>query len=637
MKPIDLDTTRQQDLYTRACQDMASQLPGWTDNPSDPAVAILEHLTYLSDIQNYVLNQVEDAHYTAYCKLLGASPRPLMPAQLLALPDATVPCRQGDRFFMDTLPFEVTKAPPSDLPQVCQVSVTTAHGTRILSPDAPLPLEGGLPGQLALWLSAPLPAGRPISFWLTVTQDKGRNPPSAETTPPVRVKATLPSSPHLSVPCTDGTCGFLQSGFLTLTLPQEADTVVFQITGDWEGQPELSHVVLEPVELTQQHTRSAYMDLTPPFSVPPAWLGKRELWYFVPRDEGWEQVSLCLTQDGHVTDWTDQPPKKLRVVAVEPGFHALYPLQGIAMEELAIQEDGLWPDALQVMVEENGVWYDFPVCPPVEGKTLPRGCRWDAKHQAIRFGDGRDYLPPPPGQALITHCVLTVGSAANGAVGPLINEEGATLTALTPVQGGQDAEPPKDAFLRAAREQEELLRAVTCRDYELLARQTPGLFLEQVRAIPKNVLGGTGPGVILLAKPRSHQPQPTLTPWQQEQLFAFLTPYRLLGVPLEVRGPRYCPLRVHVTVLTAEPVARDELYQAALPLTDGVDGPLDFGADVSYTALYAALGSVANVRSVQQLELTALTADVTHLQDGSIRPAPDMLPYLAEFDVSQSQ
>lgn len=638
MKPMDLDTTRQQDLYTRACQDMASKLPGWTDDyPSDPAVAILEHLTYLSDIQNYVLNQVQDDHYLAYCKLLGASPRPLAPARLLALPDRFVPCCWGERFFIDHIPFEISKAPQADLPQIHEVSLTTAHGTRILSPDTPLSLEGNLPGQLTLRLSGPLPSGRRISFWLAVTQDEGRNLPAAQTPPPVTLQVIFPSSQEQDIPCTDGTCGFLQSGFVTCTLPQETDTVTFSLTGSWEGLLRLSQVVLEPIQLTQQHTRSACIDLTAPFSIPPAWSGTRELFYFVPWGEGWKQMVFYLDPGGHVTGWTDAPPQIIRVAAVEPDFHALCSLQGIAMETLSIQEDGLWPDALQVMVEEDGVWYDFPVCQPVEGKTLSRGCRWEAKSRTLRFGDGRDYLPPPQGQVLIVSCVRTLGGAGSGVMGPLVREDGAALIPLTPAQGGQDAEPPRDAFLRAAREQEEPMRAVTCRDYELLARRAPGLALERVRALPKRRLGGTGPGVVLLAKPKSHLPQPVLTSWQQKCLSDFLSPCRLLGMPLEIRGPRYCPLRVQVTLLTTEPVDQDSLYQAALSLTDGVTGPLDFGAEISYTGLYAALGSVAHVRTVQKLELTTLTEEVTRLPDGSLQPAPDMLPYLAQFHVSQSQ
>lgn len=638
MKPIDLDTTRQQDLYARACQDMAARLPGWTDQyPSDPAVAILEHLTYLSDIQNYVLNQVEDDHYLAYCKLLGASPQPLSPARLLVQPDPSCSVSWGSRFFIDQIPFEVTKASPSGLPQVDQVSLTTRQGTHLLSADSPLPLDAPLPGQLTLHLSKVLSAGRPYAFWLSVLPNQRQNPPTAKTVPPVTFQVRTPSAPLQSRPCIDGTCGFLQSGFVSFTLPAESDTVIFQLSGEWEGQPQLAQVVLEPTELVQQHTRSAHVDLASPFLIPKVWLEQRELFYFVPCGEGWKQESLRTDSQGHVTGWTDEPPEHIRVVGAEPDFHALRSLQGIAMEEVQVQEDGLWPDALQVMVEENGVWYDVPVCPPAVGKTLSRGCRWKMKHQAIRFGDGRDYLPPAPGRMLITDCVCTVGQAANGAIGPLAGPDGLVLSSLTPAQGGQDAEFPKDAFLRAAREQEEPLRAVTCQDYELLARRTPGLSLEQVRALPRRMLGETGPGVVLLAKPSSRQPQPALTHWQQERLSDFLAPYQLLGVPLEIRSPRYCPLRVQVTVLTTEPVAWDPLYQAALPLTDGVVGPLDFGAEVSYTALYAALGSVDHVRSILQLEVTALTDGVTHLRDKSIQPAPDMLPYLAEFEVSQSE
>ena len=178
---------------------------------------------------------------------------------------------------------------------------------------------------------------------------------------------------------------------------------------------------------------------------------------------------------------------------------------------------------------------------------------------------------------------------------------------------------------------------MTCEDYERLAQRTPGLALEQVQAIPKKLLGGTGPGVVLLAKPRAHCAQPTLSPWQQKQISAFLEPYRLLGVPLEIRGPRYCPVRVHAVLQTDEPVPPDKLRGVLLPLTDGVDGTLDFGAEISYTAIYAALCSIGGVRSVRKLELTPLVRGVACAADGSIRPAPDMLPCLDKLDVSQSQ
>lgn len=640
MIDIPLDSTRQKDLYEKACQDMASKIPGWTDAfPSDPAVALLEHLSYLSDIQNYILDQVTDAHYLAYCNLLGATPRRRMPAQVLALPDPAVPCQCGDRFQISGVPFEVAEAHSPDLPQITQVVFQAGNNTRLLQTGRLLALEENPPCSLHIQLSGPLPAQEtPLRFWVSILPEAGRNPPSQETVPPVQIHAQIRIGEQWkTVPCIDETCGFLQSGFVSIIPTETTDAVILCMQGVWEGVPQLQRIVLEPVMLKQQRTRSACMELTAPFSLPHIWQTKRELFFFTPYENGWQQARYTLGRDGQIIGLGDPQPEIIRVVAAEADFHALYQLQGIAMEELVLEEANLLPDTLRVMVEENGRWYDCPVCLPEPGKTFPRGCRWEPQRHAIRFGDGRDYLPPSPGRALICGCILSIGNMANGAKGTLIGDEGAQLTVLNAACGGQNEESPKEAFDRAAREQEQPLRAVTCEDYERLARRTPGLALEQVQAIPKAMLGRADPGIVLLAKPCAHCEQPTLTPWQKRQLAAFLEPYRLLGVPLEIRGPRYCPIRVQAVLQTVEPLAQEKLRSVLLPLTDGVHGRLDFGAEISYTALYTALCSIDSVRSVRKLELIPLARGIVRASDGSIRPSPDMLPYLAELDIVQSQ
>lgn len=640
MIDISLDTTRQKDLYEAACQDMAEWLPGWTDQfSSDPAVALLEHLSSLSDMQNYLLDQVTEAHHLAYCSLLGVSPARRMPANLLAWPDSADPCQCGDRFSISDVPLEVTDAPPAGLPHITQVVLQTKDGARTLQEGRALPLEGQLPCCLFLRLSALLPARQaPYRLWVSILPEAGRNPPADTTTPPVEIRAQVQVGDEWkTISCTDQTCGLLQSGFVSLCLSQATETIALCINGIWEGVPQLQYVVLEPVTLAQQHTRSACMELTAPFLLPQNWRKKWELFFFIPCEDGWQQAQYTLDRDGNLLGMETPLPETIRVVAAEPDFHALYDLRGIAMEELPLEEQGLLPETLRVMVEQNGRWYDCPVGPPQTGKTLLRGCRWEAQRRVIRFGDGRDYLPPLPGCALIAGCVLTAGSVANGATGTLEGGENACLTTLEAARGGQNEETPQEAFARAAQEQAQPLRAVTCEDYEKLARRTPGLALEQVRALPRHLLGGIGPGVVVLAKPRAHSAQPALTPWQKHQIAAFLEPYRLLGIPLEVRAPRYCPIRVRAVLQTAEPIAEDKLRRVLLPLTDGVDGGLHFGAELSYTAVYTALCSVEGVRTVRKLELMPLARGIVRASDGSIRPAADMLPCLAELHIVQSQ
>lgn len=636
MMDLSLDDTRQEDLYRRACQDMASQIPGWTDQyPSDPAVAVLEHLTYLSDIQNYVLDQVQDAHYLAYLNLLGGTVQPLTPAWLLALPDPAAPCADSQRFFIEGVPFEVSGQPRADLPQIAQVALVCSAGRRVLTENTPLTLEGATPATLTILFTGPLPAGAPLRFWCGLAPQKGRNPPGENTTPPVTVTAEVRAGGewHQAL-CEDHTCGFLQSGPILVTPGAPGDTVALHITGAWEGTPQLQRVVLEPLELVQRQTRSTCIDLTPPFRLPQAWLASWKLFCFVPDGGGWRREEGIRVEQGCLTGWTGQLPAKIRVAALEPDFPGLHPLSGVVGDQVLLDENGVWSPALQVMVEEHGLWYDCPVGPPETDRTLPRGCRWVEEDRCLRFGDGRDYLPPQPGKVLIAGCALTLGGTANGAVGTL-TDGSHFLSVLTSAQGGQNRETPKDAFLRAAQVQEEPLRAVTCGDYEELAKHTPGLALEQVRALPGSALGQAGPGVVVLAKPHTGQPYPTLSQWQKEQMVAFLDPFRLLGVPLEVRGPRYCPIRVRVTIQTTDPVKEETLRMAVLPLADGVTGPLDFGAEISYNAVYAALGAVEGVRFVQSLELTPLADGVSRTRDGSIQLLPDMLACLTAFKVTQ--
>lgn len=503
MREIRLDTTSLQDLYQQACHAMAEWLPGWQDTyASDPAVAVLEHLAWLSDIQNGLLDQVTEAHYRAYLNLLGAAPRRCLPARLTAL--GTGPWAPEQRFFLGKLPFEII----------------------------------GCAGN--------------------------------------------------------------------------------------------------KVTLAQQHTRSSMKELTPPFRLPPGWVGRRVLYCFAPAEDGWRRLDTVRVENGCLTGWQDPAVDKIRVVAVEPDFPALYPLQGIAMEEVELEAPGLWEPSLRLMIEQNGLWQDCAVGPPAANRTLPRGCRWEGKRRRLRFGDGRDFEVPEPGQLLVCGCICTQGAAGNGACGTLTGDKGATLQSLTAAAGGTDDESPRAAFLRVAQEQRQPLRAVTCRDYEQLARQMPDLPLARVRALPRRALREKGPGVVVLAVPGSSRKDPVLTPRQQQRLADWLDPFRLLGVPLEVRSPRYAPLAVEVTVLAGEDLDPGNLYKVGRNLTDGVEGELDFGAQISYTALYAALGRVPGVQSVRSLHLEALGQGLHRTADGNLQPSPDVLPRLTEWKLHLS-
>ncbi len=633
MYSLNLDTTDQRQLYERACARMARLVPGWSDAiPSDPAVVLLELASYLSNAQNREINTLRERHYLAFLGLIGGAPRQLLPARLPAAPVQGGPPWVGQRFEIDGVPFEVTDAPDREC-RVLELSLVQGARRTVLRGDAPLAIADSGPFELEAAFDTKLPSGLPARLWLELQPEPGRNPPDGETPPPVTLLAALwDGGAWRDVPCRDDTCGLLQSGYVTLTPPVASNRLRLRVEGELEGEPRISAAALHPVTLEQRRTRSQCVQLEPPYPLPRDWVGNRLLRFFLPCGGGWREDTALFVRDGHVCGLSGEAPRSIRAVALEPDFRALHTLRELPGEEIPLEDDGILPGSLRLMVEEDGVWYDCPVCSPEDGRTLPRGCRWNASRKAFRFGDGRDFRIPAAGRVLVTGCACTLGAAGNGAGGPM-ERNGISLLSLCPAAGGEDGEDGETAFFRTAKEQEVPARAVSLSDYEVLAMRAPGLALDRVKALPAARLGKAGAGVAVVAKPRARTPLPPLTRWQQKRLAGWLERFRLIGVPVEVRSPRYCPVEVRLRVRCSGPAAEQSLRAAAVQLTDGVTGPLDFGAELSYTTLFSALSAVPGVRAVSALELRALSHGGRRTQEGGIQLDADTLSYLERFEL----
>lgn len=594
MESLNPAAAGQRQLYERACARMAQLIPGWSDAiPSDPAVAVLELAAYLSSAQNREIDALRERHYLAYLRLLGESPREPAPARLPAIPERGGMPWPGLQFEIDGVPFEVLDAPRNGACQVREVFLVQGARRTALRRDAPLVLAHGAPAQLEVTFAAPLAPDMPVRLWLELQPEPGRNPP-------------------------DGASSRLR----------------LLVEGEPEGEPRISAVEPHPVTLEQRRTRSRCLDLEAPYRLPRHWIGRRILRFFLPQGGGWREEKPLSVRDGHVRGLAGGAGKTVRVVAAEPDFSALHTLRELPAEEIRLEDNGILPGSLRLMVEEDGVWYDCPVCPPEEGRTLPRGCCWDSSRKALRFGDGRDFCVPRGGRLLVAGCACTLGAGGNGADGPL-ERDGISLLPIRPAWGGQDGEDGKSAFFRAAKEQELPVRAVSLSDYEALARRAPGLALGRVKAVSAARLGKPGAGVVVLAQPRSTDPLPSLTRWQGERLRVWLEHFRLIGVPLEVRPPRYCPIEVRLRVRLTAPAAGRSLRAAAVQYTDGVAGPLDFGAELSDTALFSALSAVPGVAAVGELELNALSGGGRRTQEGGLKLDADTLPYLERFQLTE--
>lgn len=633
VKPMDL-TPRQKELYEKGRDCIAARVPGWDDShPADPALAVLELGVVLSELQEQAFEQIDQRFYAAFLNLLGTSPLTLRPAGLLARPVSGERPYPGQRFRLGALPFE-TADPGADVEAITEVYSRQGGVWRLWDGGTPLELHTG--DGVRLVFSGGLPVGKTLRLWCGIDPEPGRVPPDAYQPYPVRLVGYLPDGVCFDIQ--DGTRGLLQAGFLTFTLPREVSELRLEAEGEIEGVPRVTCLFLEPVRLVQRRTRSALFQLKFPVSLPKRWHDGWDLHFFVPTDGGgWRELGV-LTTDMHGTAEDrlgtllgDQltPPAALRVVAIEPNFRAVYPLLGTAQERVALEVNGVLPKRLHVMVEEGGVWFDCPLRQPKPGRTFSRGCCWDGETGELCFGDGRDFRIPPPGRVLIASCACTVGTAGNGAAGALLDVragDDAALWSLSRSWGGRDGETHQEAFRRVAGEWRGR-RAVSLADYEDLARLTPGLALRKVRAAA--VQGRAG--VVVTAMPQSEKPMPALSEWQRRRLVDWLEKFRLVGVPVWVRGPVYVPVEVSVVLHAGGWVDEEAVKRTVLSLVDGVTGPLGFGARLSQSDIFEALGALANVQAVEDVELRVLSPGGMRDRLGRVELAPEMLPWLRVF------
>ena len=72
LEKMSLDESSYESIYEDAEAQIQKAAPWWTHREaSDPGVTLLEMWAVLADMQSFYLNQVQEAHYRKYLKLLG--------------------------------------------------------------------------------------------------------------------------------------------------------------------------------------------------------------------------------------------------------------------------------------------------------------------------------------------------------------------------------------------------------------------------------------------------------------------------------------------------------------------------------------------------------------------------------------
>jgi hypothetical protein len=194
---------------------------------------------------------------------------------------------------------------------------------------------------------------------------------------------------------------------------------------------------------------------------------------------------------------------------------------------------------------------------------------------SVRFGDDANGRLPSPGSRFVAR--YRIGNGASGNVGPEALSRLATplggVTVRNPLSatGGIDPEPTRLVKLYAPQAFQRQERAVTADDYAAMAQRHPGV--QQAAATRRWT--GSWFTVFVTVDRRAGTP---IDDAFRSELRAFLEPFRMAGVDVEIDSPHYVAIDFALTVCLGDTADRSSV-RAALRRTLGGGSTGFFQAD----------------------------------------------------------
>ncbi|UXY14681.1 putative baseplate assembly protein [Chitiniphilus purpureus] len=672
--------------YAQLAQELKARIPvynpDWTDhNESDPAITLLELFAFQAENLLYRFNQVPEATYLEFLRLLQVPLRPAQAARaLLALttempqgvpvPQKTL-ARAGQLAFqtlteLTAWPLDAqavarigVAAPDADAePEVYEFALRTALAlppalaeqprvyfeTRLLQPGEPLDLTASVDGMLwvALLAGSGYEAARLPGAVLNLGFEADAPAAPLAQSAPCAGLAGQASAPQLQwqvstarplrhgqpqyVPLAllgDSTRGLSQSGVLRLQLPRVAQDI-----GLPETDPDLAGAG----------------DFPPP--LPDELAARTVAWLRVFRRDGstpgrFKLVVLNATEAEHA-----------RVAAPQfVGEGNAQPGQVYRLAHAPVLPDNA-SDAIRLEVEEAGQWLPYTRVDDFFGSQREsRHFVLDAEAGLVRFGDGLRGRLPQWGERIrcwgYRHGGGAAGNVPAGAIDKL-ELSGVKAANPLPAHGGADPEGLEEALARIPGELRRRDRAVTAGDFRELAAMTPGVQLGRAECLPRfwpQAPQVEAAGVVSVmvwpqhdaAHPDAPQPDAALL----RAVCQWLDARRLVTTELYVIAPVYRKVAVSVAVHVkpgygVEAVRRwVELvlrqYLAPLPPygPEGRGWPL--GRRVHGPELEAAALQVEGVEYLDALDVAGW--DGEHWQPGTVTLARHEVPELAAISV----
>lgn len=266
----------------------------------------------------------------------------------------------------------------------------------------------------------------------------------------------------------------------------------------------------------------------------------------------------------------------------------------------------------------------------------------DFEKDRILFGNHEMGQAPRKGKDNIILCSLTYtkGKDSNIREGmiknvrsqnPLINQ--LVIDQITPAKGGRDSDQFEDIKNKAADVLENDQKAVTADDFERIAKQTPGLIIENIKVLPPDNENESDVNIVV-RNGYENPKNPNNLKSYEDNIKNYLDSYRLINTQVKVTGPLYVGLEIRgqIVVNSYYKQSADEISDEIMKFVEKLNR--DCGQTLYYGDLFGTLDKLHCVSYVDSLYIETSGADVKrNMADDVIVPA-NAVYYIENLDIN---
>ncbi len=674
IEQITLDDETYSEITQRAVGQIQELCAEWTDyNGHDPGITMLEMLAWLKEMQQFHLDQIGEAHERKYQKLLGIKPRGRIPAEtevrIENLKEQTY-FLAGSRFFAEDVCFESVEA--GCIGGVCVVELVSERAGK--EKQVWRPGEGRRETGMRFWafgerpkpgdrlrigFDAPLAPGKEHRLFFRFYRETRikRNPIKEGFIPLAEYRLSYHGRTGYREAHTllDTTHQMLEDGFLSFSIEEEMEgdgcywLDIELVRSDYDIPPVIESISASCLKVRQTRTYIAYYETEIAEGralLPDTYLaheGECELFireeggfyrYAGPvvksREEAGESVSFPGDDSGRAL---------CLILAYEAEYKDRVLLavgSGMPYQKYPVRIRDLCGKSIAVLAETksgSGHFVFWEACEDFDASTpMDRHFHFEEETGVISFGDCVHGLAPE-GKIYLVHARATLGAAGNVTAGSICGApKGIVVTNDRDASGGADAETLRQRRERFRMRLQERRRAVTCEDFEYLAKRTPGLLIENVRA----VCGGRRTGgvweetVSVVVKPYSKEERPVLGEARRKNIQNALEAARMIGTKVKVLSPVYIGVTIFVKVTVSIHVnaAKTEIERLLKEFFEKIEA--DFGSVIAYSSIYGIIDVLDWVSEIQSLSIDAQGNNIRRGRNGDILLPANGLAYLLE-------